>query len=37
MKAKKMKQWLANKQAWWDKQPQSYKNSCKKPGSVKTR
>ena len=37
MKYKKKKAYLAAKQAWWDKLPQSVKNSLTRPGSVKTK
>lgn len=37
MKYKKKVQWLKNKQVWWDKQPQSFKDSTTRPGSIKTR
>lgn len=37
MKAKKRREYLAQKQAWWERQPERYKNACRKPGSVKTR
>lgn len=37
MKYKKKVQWLKSKQAWWDKQSQSFKDSTTRPGSVKTR
>lgn len=37
MKFKKKAQFLSAKQAWWDKQSQSYKNATTRPGSVKTR
>lgn len=36
MKAKKAFENLRQKQNWWDKQPQSYKNSHRRPGSIKT-
>lgn len=34
---KKKLAYLASKQAWWDKQPQSFKDATTRPGSVKTR
>ncbi len=37
MKYKKMKQYLAQKQAWWDKLPKSVQAATMRPGSVKTR
>lgn len=37
MKYKKMQEYLKQKQSWWEKQSQNYKNSTTKPGSVKTR
>lgn len=33
MKYKKRLANLAKKQLWWDKQPESYKRACKRPGS----
>lgn len=33
MKYKKRLARLANKQAWWDKQSESYKRSTTRPGS----
>lgn len=35
MKYKKKLEKLAGRQRWWDAQPQSYKNSNKRPGSTK--
>lgn len=35
MKYRKMKANLAAAQAWWDKQPESFKRSTTRPGSVK--
>lgn len=37
MKAKKMKVWLLQKQAWFDKLPEKVKVTLTRPGSVKTR
>lgn len=37
MKYKKKLAFLAAKQAWFDKLPQSVKNSLTRPGSIKTR
>lgn len=37
MKHKKRLEFLKQKQIWWDKQPQAYKNATTRPGSVKTR
>lgn len=37
MKYKKRKQYLEQKIQWWDKQPQSFKDSTTRPGSIKTR
>lgn len=37
MKYKKLKRNLELAQAWWDKQPQSYKNSNKRPGGINQR
>lgn len=37
MKAKKRREYLAQKQAWWDRQSKSYQASTRRPGSVKTR
>lgn len=37
MKYKKMKAYLAGKQAWWDKLPKSEQSATTRPGSVKTR
>lgn len=37
MKYKKMKKYLEAKQAWWEKQPQRFKDATTRPGSVKTR
>lgn len=37
MKYKKLKRYLENKQAWWDRLPQNVKNATTKPGSIKTR
>lgn len=37
MKYKKMKAYLAAKQAWWDKLPKSVQAATTRPGSVKTR
>lgn len=37
MKYKRKKAYLAAKQAWFDKLPQSVKNGLTRPGSVKTR
>lgn len=37
MKYKKMKAYLAGKQAWFDKLPESIKHTLTRPGSVKTR
>lgn len=31
------KKYLEAKQKWYDAQPQSYKNACKRPGSIKTK
>lgn len=36
MKYKKREAYLKAKQAWYDKQSQAYKHSCKRPGSIKT-
>lgn len=36
MKYKKKLEWLKAKQNWWDKLPQSDKNSTTRPGSIKT-
>lgn len=35
MKYKKKVQRLRDRQAWWDKQSDSYKRASKRPGSVK--
>ena len=32
-----MREWLKQKQNWWDKLPQSEKDATMRPGSVKTR
>ena len=37
MKYKKRLEWLRQKQAWYDKQSNSYKNSHKRPYSIKTK
>lgn len=37
MKYKKMKAYLAAKQAWWDKQSKTFQAATTRPGSVKTR
>lgn len=37
MKHKKHLEFLKQKQIWWDKQAQAYKNATTRPGSVKTR
>lgn len=37
MKHKRKLEYLKQKQAWWERQSQSYKDSTTKPGSVKTR
>ena len=37
MKHKKKVAWLKAKQAWWDKQPQTFKDATTRPGSIKTR
>lgn len=37
MKYKNKVKWLQNKQAWWDRQTQAFKNATTRPGSVKTR
>lgn len=37
MKHKKKESYLKEKQMWWDKQSQAYKNATTRPGSVKTR
>lgn len=37
MKHKKRVAWLQAKQAWWDRQPQSFKNATTRPGSIKTK
>lgn len=37
MKYKKKLENLKTAQAWWDKQPESYKRSTTRPGSVKQR
>jgi hypothetical protein len=37
MKYKKMKEWLTQKQNWWEKLPQREKDATTKPGSIKTR
>lgn len=37
MKYKKKIAWLKAKQAFWEKQPQSYKDATTRLGSVKTR
>lgn len=37
MKSKKKKLYLKEKQMWWDKQSQAYKNATTRPGSIKTR
>ena len=35
MKYKNKVKKLKDRQAWYDKQPESYKRSCKRPGSIK--
>ena len=35
MKYKKKVEYLKSRQAWWDKQSQSYRDSTTRPGSVK--
>jgi hypothetical protein len=37
MKYKKLKLHLEQAQAWWDKQPQTYKNATKRPGGINQR
>jgi hypothetical protein len=37
MKYKKKKANLEKAQRWWDNQPQSYKNSTKRPGGINQR
>lgn len=37
MKYKKKVAYLKARIAWWEKQPERYKNACRKPGSVKVR
>lgn len=37
MKHKRKLEYLKQKQAWWERQSQSYKDSTTKPGSIKTR
>jgi len=37
MKVRKMKARLLARQQWWDKQPQRYKDSTTRPGSIKGR
>lgn len=37
MKHSKRQLYLKGRQDWWDKQPDSYKRACKRPGSVKVR
>ncbi len=37
MKYKNKLKYLQAKQAWWDKQPQAFKDSTTRPGSVKTK
>lgn len=36
-KYRKLLKKLKEKQMWWDKQSQAYKNATTRPGSVKTR
>lgn len=37
MKAKKYREYLKMRILWWERQPERYKNACRKPGSVKVR
>lgn len=37
MKYKKQLKKLAEKQLWWDRQPESFKRQTTRPGSVKTK
>lgn len=37
VKYKKRLEFLKQKQMWWDKQTQAYKNATTRPGSIKTR
>ena len=37
MKHKRKLEYLKQKQAWWERQSQAYKDSTTKPGSIKTR
>ena len=37
MKSKTRRENLKAAQSWWDKQPESYKHSTTRPGSVKQR
>lgn len=37
MKYKKKLEYLKQKQLWWERLPQSVKDSTKKPGSIKTK
>lgn len=37
MKAKRKREYLAQKQTWWDRQSKLYQASSKRPGSIKTR
>ena len=37
MKYKKMKTYLVQKQAWWDKLPKNVQAATTRPGSIKTK
>jgi hypothetical protein len=37
MKYKNKKKKLADRQAWWDKQSESYKKATTRPGSIKVK